>query len=39
MRIPDSLIEHALQITLSQRRAFEVLVSFDLLGHRERLLI
>jgi hypothetical protein len=37
--IPDSLIEHALQISLGEGRAFQVLVGANLLGHDQGLII
>lgn len=37
--IPDSFIEHTLQVALCEGRTFEVLVRTDLLGHGQGLLI
>ena len=37
--IPDSFVEHTLQIALCKGRTFEVLVRTDLLGHGQRLLV
>lgn len=37
--IPDSFIEHALQVALCEGRTFQVLVRTDLLGHGQGLLV
>ena len=37
--IPDSFIEHTLQVALCEGRTFEVLVRTDLLGHGQGLLV
>jgi hypothetical protein len=37
--LPDRLVEHALQVTLGERRTFQVLLCPDLLGDHDGLLV
>jgi hypothetical protein len=37
--LPDRLVEHALQISLCQSGAFQVLLGLDLLGNHDSLLV